>query len=372
MRRIAAALLASAVLGSGALCAGEAPPTARAAGSRLALLPPENLSGATEAPEEVTALLAELAARNGWTVVAGEEVDRALHAARIWRLDSFSEPALAALGDELAAGALLLSTVHTWADGQNPLFAVSAKVVTIDGATIWSRLLALAGRDTAGALSLHRAQGIAEVARRAVERADKDFPAPGAVANPSESDSGRWFLPRPYTFRAASLGASDTTRLCILPFTNVSGERAASRVVTDLLARRLEESGRFALVEPADLRAALLAERVPAIRNLDPPRLRAVGARLDTTYFLRGTVWRWREASSRTDSVSPEVELQLELVDVASQRVLWTAHHRRRGDDYEGLFLRGAVSDVVTLADRMLSEMLRAEGRARDTKGSNR
>ncbi len=371
MRRAAAALAFLAVLGTGAALAANAPPTA-AARTRLALLPAENLSGETAAPAAVEELFAALATRQGWTVVRGEEVDRALHAARIWRLDSFSATALRALGEELGASAVLLSTVDTWLDGENALFAASARLRAVDGTPLWSRLLSLSGSETAGALSLHRAADVAEVARRAVERASEDFPSPGAAIRPARSPGSRWLLARPPTFRAASLATEPAVRLCIIPFANATDDRAAPRIVADLLSRRLAESDRFTLVEPAELRAALLAEKVPAIRNLDPPRLRDVGARLGTSYFLRGTIWRWRESSSRTDRVSPEVELQLELVDVASQRVLWTAHHHRRGDDYEGLFLRGAVGNVVALADRALAEMLEAERNAKGTKGSSR
>ena len=373
MRRAVPALLLLAALGGGSAGAASEPTGASAgARTRLALLPPENVSGVTAAPPAVEELLATLAARQGWTVVRGEAVDRALHAARIWRLDSFSTTALRALGEELGASAVLISTVDTWLDGENALFAASASLRAVDGTTLWSRFFSLSGSETAGALSFHRAADVAEVARRAFERAGAGFPSPGAAAPPARYPGSRWSLARPPTFRAASLAAEPGVRLCIIPFANSTDDRAAPRIVADLLSRRLAESDRFTVVEPAELRAALLAEKVPAIRNLDPPRLRQIGARLGTTYFLRGTVWRWREGSPRTDRVSPEVELQLELVDVASQRVLWTAHHRRRGDDYEGLFLRGRVSNVAALADRVLAEMLQAERNSKGTKGSSR
>lgn len=208
------------------------------------------------------------------------------------------------------------------------------------------------------------------MARLAVERGAQSLPAPGARGESRAAHGRRWGLSAPATFRSTALPSSAPIRVCLVPFVNASESRAAPRIVADLLSRRLAESGRFTLVEPADFREALLAERVPALRDLDPERLRAVGARLGTTYFLRGSIWRWREASPRSDAVLPEVDLQLELVDVASRRVVWTAHHARRGEDYQGLLLRGAVGTVVELADRVVGEMVRAEERAKPIGGA--
>jgi hypothetical protein len=352
-----------------ALVATAARPAA-AAGDRLVVLPPENLSDASTAPAAVEALLAALAQRHGWTPVRDPEVDRALHAARIWRLDSFSPGALRALGTEIGAEAVLFSTVDTWLEGENAIVALSLRLVGVDGGERWSRLITLSARETEGAIGLHRAANLAAVARLAVERGAEGFPAPGARGESRAAHGRRWGLPAPATFRSTALTSSAPVRVCLVPFVNASESRAAPRIVADLLARRLAESGRFTLVEPADFRAALLAEKVPALRDLDPERLRAVGARLGTTHFLRGSIWRWREASPRSDAVLPEVDLQLELVDVASGRVVWTAHHARRGEDYQGLFLRGAVGTVVALADRVVGEMVRAEERAKPIGGA--
>ena len=166
--------------------------------------------------------------------------------------------------------------------------------------------------------------------------------------------------PRAVTYRSPDFPATTPIHVCVVPFANDSRVRGAPRLVAELLTRRLEASDGFDAVEPGDFRAALLAERVPSLERLDPDRLRAVGARLGTPLFVRGTVWRWREGASGGGAVAPEVELELELVDVSAGRVLWAAHLARKGTDYAGLLLRGSIRSAAVLADQMLAEMIDA------------
>jgi len=162
----------------------------------------------------------------------------------------------------------------------------------------------------------------------------------------------------PPTYRSRELG-SERRRVALLPLANLTRASDAARGAGAAVARRVAASAWLELVEPADLRAAMVDARIPSIRHLDPDRLRALGERLGTSCFLRGTIWRWREGVPGA-LTGPEVELELELVDVAAGRVLWATHGARSGNDYTGLFLRGAIGSGVALTDRLVAEMLEA------------
>jgi hypothetical protein len=85
----------------------------------------------------------------------------------------------------------------------------------------------------------------------------------------------------------------------------------------------------------------------------------ALGRRLGTSLFLRGTVFRWRrEASGGGAASAPAVELSLMLIDASGGRILWASHHERRGDQYQRLLGLGSVTNVVALADRVVAEMV--------------
>jgi hypothetical protein len=99
------------------------------------------------------------------------------------------------------------------------------------------------------------------------------------------------------------------------------------------------------------------AEDVRSFRALDPEQLRRVGERVGAALFLRGSVYTWRDSVPQGGG-SPEVSLELSLVDAARDRVMWTGQHARKGGDYAFLLQRGTVTSAVALADRVVSELL--------------
>ncbi len=335
-------------------------PAAAAPGSRVVLLPPENASAAAEAPARVAAALGDALTARGWQVVDGEAVDSLLRAKRERRVDSLPTPLRRELLAGLDAAGVVFSSVDTWTAGTDPLVAISARMLDAEGRLVWSATTGRSASQTADALGFHRAADAGELAQRVLEDLVRTLPRPGSEARPSGRRVRPFARPRAVTYRSPDFPAAAPVHVCVIPFANDSRVRGAPRLVAELLTRRLEASDGFDAVEPGDFRAALLAERVPSLERLDPDRLRAVGARLGTPLFVRGTVWRWREGATGGGAVAPEVELELELVDVSAGRVLWAAHLARKGTDYAGLLLRGSIRSAAVLADQMLAEMIDA------------
>jgi hypothetical protein len=135
----------------------------------------------------------------------------------------------------------------------------------------------------------------------------------------------------------------------------------AARVLLEVLTVRLEAAGTFDVVEPAEFREAMRAEKLRSVSSMTSAELKALGARLGTTAFLRGNVHTFVDAPAGRS----ELQIDFHLSDVASGEVLWAATHQRRGSDYSGLFQRGSVGNVVGLADRVVSEAIASYDRAR-------
>ncbi|HSM13470.1 MAG TPA: hypothetical protein VLA66_05325 [Thermoanaerobaculia bacterium] len=353
-RRRLSALLLGALLGGPALAEVSA---------RLALLPLENLSGLEEAAQVVGPRLAEALARRGWRPIPGEEVERILREERARRGDTLSDRARERLLVELDAGGVAAVAILVWLPGRNPIVSLSARILGPEGAEAGAV-------GSVSAAELERPFGlgppieIEELADRAIERLARALPAPGESGRPAERRHAPVGGRDPVVLRSPGVFDDGPLRICLLPFGNDARDRGAPRILAEVLARRLRASGRFEPVEPAELRAALRAERVPSLRFLDATALRAVAARLGTPYFLRGTIWQWVEGSPASSGPVPEVELELELVDVERGRTVWAAHHGRRGDDYVGLFLRGRIGTVAGLLDQVVAEILAASQRA--------
>lgn len=351
-----------------ALAAAVASP-GRALGETLVLLPFENLSGTSGAHGQLESLVAFAIQAKGYHVERGEGVEEILESERVRYLDSLAAAPRNQLLQQFGARGLVQGAIYTYADGDNPMLALSARVLREDGGIAWWGMIGLAASDTEGMFGLGRAASMDALVRSAVARLVADLPAPGAQAR-SESLRGKPLgLSAPRTYRSAALGKGSVHRICLLPFDNPTPARDAPRALEQLLWRRLAQSGSFEVVEPSELRAAVVAERIPSLRSTDATQLQRLGSRLGTKLFLHGALTRYSDASPRGGRVEPEVALDLALVDVDAGRVLWTSEHARKGKDYESLFQRGAISNAMALGDRMLSEMIDAVEKTTPKKG---
>ena len=343
-------------------CLAAALPAAPGEGpATVALLPFENLSGVEEARGEVASFVASFLAGKGYHLVQGGPVEQVLEAERVRHLDSLPTAARGRVFGSLGARGVVSGTIYAYADGENPIVSLSVRVLREDGSVAFWNVVGLTADDTEGMFGRGRVSTREALAREATARVLRDLPAPGQPARAPRPRSRPFRLPAPKTFRADVREEAHVRRLCILPFENFTAVNDAPKALGQLLWRRLAESGRFEVVEPADLRAAMVSEGVRTFRDMDPVQLRRLGNRLGTSLFLRGTLYVYREASSHGATVSPQLALEWSLVDVASSRILWTSHHSRKGDDYRFLLQRGALSNAVTLSDQVVSEMVAAE-----------
>ena len=322
------------------------------------LLPFANSSGGIQAPEIVeSALVARLEAK-GYRVRRGEDVRSFLESERLRYIDSFSAAEREKMLRRFDAGSILLGTIHSFSEGPNPVVGVSARMLDSAGKTLWSAVSGLTGADTEGALALHRIDAAEPLARTVVSRLCADLPSPGRIAGIS-GRAHRLGLKSPRTFRSTGLPGGSRHRICQLPLRNASSDRAASRLVGEILSRRLAESPLFEVVEPADFRAAMVKAKLAGLKSGDPAELKKLGAALGTNLFLTGTIYRYRDVSANT-SLPPEIELELTLTDAAGGEVVWTSSAARKGTDYAGFFSLGEITNMVTLADQVAAEMIHA------------
>lgn len=327
------------------------------------VLPLANSSGGIQAPTIVeVALVARLEAK-GYRVRRGEDVRGFLESARLRYIDSFSAAEREKLLARFDAGSILLGTIHSFSEGSNPVVGVSARMLDPGGRVLWSAASGLTGADTEGALALHRIDRAEPLAGIVVSRLTANLPSPGKSAG----TTGRAHplgLRSPRTFRSTGLPGGAGHRVCLLPLRNISSDRAASRLVGELLSRRLNESSLFEVVEPADFRAAMVRAKLAGLKSGDPAELKKLGAALGTNLFLTGTIYRYRDISANT-SLPPEIELELTLTDAAGGEVLWTSSCARKGTDYAGFFSLGEITNMVALADQVSAEIVHAVETAR-------
>ena len=364
-------VLASAMapLASAATPARASNASTDAAGRKLILLPAGNLSGQAGASEEVEKLLAGAMADRGWSVVRGAEIDELLETERVRYFDSLDSAVCGKLLSKSGSEAILASTVYTYNGGKNPAVALEAKLFDRGGRVSWENVVGLTAKDTEGMFQLGRIDSRDALAIRAVRDLLAGFPGEGAAPKKPAGRGKPWGRKEPATFVSRDFGG-ERPRIAVLPLKNLTEARAAGSVLGEILPLRL--SDRFDVVESAEVRKALVDARIRTLRGLEPAALRALGKRLKTSLFLEGTVYRYRDAPPGSLDGNPELEVQLTLTDVDQGKVVWTAAQRRTGADYRRLLQLGAISNVVTLADQLFSEMLRSEEKAVRSSGGKK
>ena len=124
------------------LALGLLAPTLATAGGyhRLAVIPFDNVARAPAAREAIMPAVSVALARRGYEVVEGASVEHALDAHRFRHVDSFSAAQAKELLEALGADALVTGGILAWdtTDPNDPSVAVVMRIVSPDGALLWS------------------------------------------------------------------------------------------------------------------------------------------------------------------------------------------------------------------------------------------
>lgn len=308
-------------------------------GSSVVLMPLDNVSGEQSATTVLPPLIAKALEAQGWKV-AGGDIEPLLENERVRYFDSLDANVRHDILEKSGADAILTVTVYTYAQGRNPTVGLSAHLIDAEGKITWSNVAAVASSDTERAFGLGRRETIEEVAAEAVRRL-------------MEKTNQRTRSRSPHY---VSDDLDKSRPICVLPFDNNSNVPDAPRVLADVLALRLAAAG-FSVVDPAVLRAAALKVRI-SLRSVNSNDLATLAKSVGTPLFLRGTVYAFDDPTTRNSAIPPALDVEATLVDVSTAKVLWAAQQNRKGTDYIGFLMLGAVSNSVSLTDRVATEMI--------------
>lgn len=336
---------------------------ANAGAQTVVVLPFDNVSGAERAPQRVNELLEKALASRGWKV-SDADLMPLLEELRVRYLDSIDDDARTKVIEATGAEAILTGTIYNYSDGKNPIVALSSRLVRADGTIAWGNVAGVSADDAEELFGFRRSANADALAVSAVGQLLDRFPKPGRESAPVKGPSKPLTMigkGRAIAYRASELDPKVPHKVCVLPLVNSTRTPDAARVFGEVLALRLAAAEGFEAVEPARLRAAALKAKVGSFVNAGSAELLKLGSAVGTTLFLRGTVYTYDDATDR-GITTPAVQVELSLVDVETGKVLWAAQHERKGDDYAGLLMIGSVSNAVSLADRVATEMIEARG----------
>ena len=345
---LAAALILAALLAGACAHGASQPPEAPRA--RLALLPPENLTGGALSLKGFTASLERALAGAGVEVVAGEAVEQYLHRHRIRYTAGIDGLSATAAKEELGVDGLLVTTVQQYLDGLPPKLAVTMRVVSAQDPPriTWIDGVAATGDDEPGFLNLGLVGNLGELEKTALDTlcgllADHlDGKGPRSVPCPG-TGAPAW------AHRNPKLDTGKPLSVIVLPFMNRTGRRGAGEIVALQVARELAALPTVEVIEPGVVRDELLAFRVVMKEGPSLDDVLAINASLRADLIVSGEVLAYDEGLTGV----PKVSFAVVMLDGKTRRVVWRSSSHAKGDDNVMFFGLGRVTTATDLTCRM-------------------
>jgi TolB-like protein len=157
-----------------------------------------------------------------------------------------------------------------------------------------------------------------------------------------------------YVHPNADLGAIH--KVAVLPFENLTNDRTAGEKLQKVFLTELLALGVFDVVEPGQVIRELKAMRLDSLDAVGPAEVKRLGEALKADGFFFGSVVDFSETRSGS-TATPQVTVQLRLVEATSGVTVWSAGRTRSGATASAR-LFGIGGDSLTEAAR---ELMRQE-----------
>jgi len=146
-------------------------------------------------------------------------------------------------------------------------------------------------------------------------------------------------------------------RVAVLPFESLVQDRSAGEKVQKVFLTELLALDAFDVVEPGQVAKLLKAERIESMESLGPADLKRIADGLKAQGLFLGTVVDYTE--SRTGATpSPEVTIQLRLVEAQSGVTVWSASRSRSGATTSARLFGVGGESLTQVSRRLIKEEL--------------
>ena len=344
------------------LAAGFAGASRAQTATTLALLPFENVSGSTESVRIIMPLIEQNLREKGYQVVGPDKIESFLSRNRIRNTGMLSRSQLNNLRGEFGVDFALVGSVDLFYESaDNPQWGVSSRIVsTGEAIVLWAESAGRTGGDYTGMLGLGTITSGRDLAQEVVKILFQTLPPPGTrLASPQhQKATGLRVIGSRGSYRSPALDSAPRWRVSVTIFDNASERRGAGRILADVFSTALFHHGRFDVIDPGEVNEALIALGRTSYGGMDIATLRDFKKRTGIDAIIRGTVYRYNEGLKREATTSPDIALDVTMLDAESGRIVWFAVGERSGDDSQIALDFGIIRSMVPLIRRTISEML--------------
>ncbi len=360
----AVVVLLGAVAASTLILAGDGAPAAPVAspgtGTRIALLPLENLADAAAPVAEIRETLRHTLGDRGIALLDDVTLETFMRRHRMRYIGGLARDMGRALSTETGAQAVLVTSIDLYSEKDPPKLALTCRLVSAGDETriLWMESAGLAGDEAPGFLGLGRIEDPLIVRGTVTERIADSLARhlsgalDGEDIATSRARGARRFRPRS-AFRSpvAPPSGSGPVRVAVLPFSDESATRHAGDVVTLQLLGSLVRSGGVEVLEPGVVREVLLTARLIQEEGPSIPQADLLRSLLQVDVVLFGEVSEYTETGP--GAAEAEIDFSVRAIDTARRQVIWSSVSHARGDEGVFFFGLGRVPTAHALACEM-------------------
>jgi hypothetical protein len=328
----------------------------------LALLPFENVSGSIDSIRIVMPLIEQSLREKGYQIIDPDKIESFLSANRIRNTGMLSRAQLNGLRREFGVDLALVGSVDLYYESaDNPQWGLSSRIVSTSEANVlWAESTGRTGGDYTRMLGLGTITSGPDLAREVVKILFQNLPPSGgsfALLQGGKAKGFRFFGPRG-GYRSPALDSALRLRVAVAIFENASERRGAGRILADVFTSALLRHGRFEVVDPGEVNETLIALGRTPFGGIDIATVKDFNKRTGINAIFRGTVYRYNEGLKREATTSPDIALDITMIDTDTGKILWFASGERSGDDSQIALDFGIIRSMVPLIRRAVEEML--------------
>lgn len=315
--------------------------TAQDVKETIAIFPFDNFSEDKNALPLVMPLLKNHIEEKGFKVVDEDSLNKFLLKERIRATGYVSRETATKLREELNVGAILVGSINSFTNGDNPHAGFTARLVrSSDNRIIWANHAAATGKDFITILGIGEIKDINKLAVKVLEELFDGF----TIVPPDKQPESLY-------------------KIAVMPFQNKSSVRNAGKAATYMFIVELFKSEKFQPLEYGDIRSLIIELRVRDRGELDYKTTGAMSDLKGIDGIIVGTVEIYKEGVDI--SLPPEALISARLIDARNKRILWSDFFQSKGDDDIIMLDWGRIMSVEDVAYKVISKLVKEMGRVK-------
>ena len=329
----------------------------------IAVLPLDNLSGTPAPLGKIRQSLIDALKESGLSFVDQDSMVRFIAKNRLRYTGGVTRTTAVDLKWQTGAEAVLITSVELYSEDPPPKISLTARLVSTGNnpEILWMDGVGLAGDDSIGILELSVIDDPNILLKKAVRYLStslRDYFSGGKAGG--HTPNGRIkFWPKLF-FTSPILDLGTKYKVAVVPFFDESQRRFGGEIMANHFARQLRTLENFTVIEPGEVREALLQMRIIMEDGISFADARALFTKLDADLILAGKVFAYQDYIGVAGK--PVVDFSALLIEQKSQEVVWACESFNEGDDGVYFFDWGKVNTAHAMASEMVQTAMETIG----------